>query len=102
MNIKITYIECGGYHNGAISEDNSLYTWGRSDVGQLGHTKNQVKSDDSGFVVLSPKKVEYFSERKVVQIALGEAHTLVLDKEGRVFSFGWGELGQLGISDLKS
>jgi len=26
-------------------------------------------------------------------VSLGEAHTLVLDKEGSVYSFGWAELG---------
>jgi alpha-tubulin suppressor-like RCC1 family protein len=48
--------------------------------------------------------VEYFSNanknffsRKVVQTALGEAHTLVLDNFGQVYSFGWGQLGQLGV-----
>jgi len=29
----ICYIECGGYHNGALGSDHSLYTWGRGDVG---------------------------------------------------------------------
>jgi len=49
---------------------------------------------------LKPKKVEYFTDknplfkgRKVVQVALGEAHTLVLDSLGQVYSFGWGQLG---------
>ena len=31
---------------------------------------------------------------------MGEAHTLVLDREGDVYSFGWSELGQLGIKEL--
>ena len=53
---------------------------------------------------MKPKKVEYFTDknplfkgRKVVQVALGEAHTLVLDSLGQVYSFGWGQLGQLGV-----
>ena len=29
----ITYIESGGYHNAAISQDGVVYTWGRADVG---------------------------------------------------------------------
>ena len=29
----ISYIECGGYHNAAITIDGKLYMWGRSDVG---------------------------------------------------------------------
>jgi alpha-tubulin suppressor-like RCC1 family protein len=63
--IQISYIECGGYHNGAIDKNGILFMWGRSDVGQLGHPKNQVSPDDSGFVVLSPKRLEYFQNTKV-------------------------------------
>ena len=33
-------------------------------------------------------------------MSLGEAHTLVLDRQGTVYSFGWGELGQLGLKEL--
>ena len=33
----------------------------------------------------------------VKQIALGEAHTLVLDTSGSVHTFGWNEFGQLGV-----
>ncbi len=29
----VKYIECGGYHNGAITDEGSLIMWGRSDVG---------------------------------------------------------------------
>jgi alpha-tubulin suppressor-like RCC1 family protein len=48
-----------------------------------------------GSVSLVPMQVDYFQKinSKVVSVALGEAHTLVLDKDGNVFSFGWGELG---------
>jgi len=28
-----TYIECGGYHNGGMTNESSLYMWGRGDVG---------------------------------------------------------------------
>jgi alpha-tubulin suppressor-like RCC1 family protein len=34
-----------------------------------------------------------------VSVALGEAHTLVLDNNGAVYSFGWNELGQLGLKE---
>ena len=34
---------------------------------------------------------------KIDSVACGEAHTLVLTCNGKIFSFGWGEEGQLGI-----
>lgn len=36
MSKKIIFGECGGYHNGVVTQDGQLYTWGRADAGQLG------------------------------------------------------------------
>ena len=36
-------------------------------------------------------------EFKIKQVALGEAHTLVLTAKGSLFTFGWNEFGQLGV-----
>ena len=33
----------------------------------------------------------------MLQVSLGEAHTLVLDNDGQIYSFEWGDLGQLGF-----
>ena len=49
-----------------------------------------------GHVLTAPKRVDYFGNN-IKQVSLGEAHTVALDTKGSVFSFGWGELGQLGV-----
>ena len=36
-------------------------------------------------------------EVKIKQVALGEAHTLVLTAKGSLYTFGWNEFGQLGV-----
>lgn len=36
---KIVYGESGNYHNGVVTADGQLYTWGRADAGQLGIPK---------------------------------------------------------------
>lgn len=48
-----------------------------------------------GFVSLIPMHVSYFQKaiKRVASVALGEAHTIVLDTDGCVYSFGWAELG---------
>lgn len=89
--IHFTYIECGGYHNAAITNESSLYMWGRGDVGQLGFENSWViQKDEMGYVLTYPKKNHI---KHVKQISLGEAHTLVLDLDNTLFAFGWGELG---------
>ena len=54
--IQVKYAQAGGYHNGVISKDHHVYTWGRGDVGQLG-VEEMVK-DQMGLVGLTPKKVK--------------------------------------------
>ena len=36
---------------------------------------------------------------KVSQVACGWRHSLALDAEGRVYTFGWSKYGQLGHGD---
>ena len=95
----IIYCESGSYHNGIITSDGQLYMWGRADAGQIGVSQELLQNDAVGKVCLQPIHLTYFSEQniRIKQIALGEAHTLALDDSGTVYSFGWSELGQLGI-----
>lgn len=90
------YIECGGYHTLAISDASEIYMWGRGDVHQLGIPHRQLCKDEHGYVALKPLKLDCFT-KKIKGGACGEAHTLVLDEEGSIYAFGWGEDGQLGV-----
>uniref|UniRef100_A0A6B2ENE5 E3 ubiquitin-protein ligase herc2 n=1 Tax=Phlebotomus kandelakii TaxID=1109342 RepID=A0A6B2ENE5_9DIPT len=89
----ITKLVAGQYHNAAVA-DGLLYTWGWGVYGQLGHG---TISDEP-----IPKVVEFFSGKKIEQICLGHAHTLVLcrsqDNTGNVlYVFGSNYFGQLGV-----
>ena len=99
---KIVYLECGGYHNAAVSEDGEMWVWGRGDVNQLGIDFFKLQRDEVGAVALSPVLLQELVEQRisVKAVACGEAHTLVLDSEGKVYSCGWAEDGQLGLGDL--
>ena len=46
---------------------------------------------------LVPKKVEFFSEVRVLGAAAGFLHTSVWTDEGQFYSFGHGQQGRLGI-----
>ena len=47
----VRYLECGGYHTGALSTEGELFMWGRSDVGQLGIPRERLYPDELGFVL---------------------------------------------------
>mmetsp|Transcript_10943 Transcript_10943/g.21404 ORF Transcript_10943/g.21404 Transcript_10943/m.21404 type:complete len:822 (-) Transcript_10943:56-2521(-) len=97
----VVYMECGGYHNAAITEEGELYVWGRGDVHQLGIPMKHLCKDELGYVALRPMLVDdfYRTGKKIKSVACGEAHTLVLDSEGTIYAFGWAEDGQLGLSE---
>lgn len=92
--------EAGGYHNGVLTKAGDLLVWGRGDVGQLGLSDQQLVKDKMGKVSLGPQHVNL--DFKVKQVALGDAHTLILSENGDTFSCGWGEMGQLGVMSQKS
>lgn len=73
--------------------------WGRGDVGQLGLSERETIKDPMGQVLLEPVELQF--QLPIVQIALGDAHTLFLTNKGQVLSCGWHELGQIGISQDK-
>ncbi|CAG9318356.1 unnamed protein product [Blepharisma stoltei] len=98
-NQRFLYAEAGAYHNAAISEQGDLWVWGRGDVNQLGLGLSNLEEDEIGLVQLEPCINQYFLQKskQICGVACGEAHTLALDTEGKVYSFGWNEYGQLGI-----
>ncbi|XP_036324147.1 uncharacterized protein LOC118737630 isoform X2 [Rhagoletis pomonella] len=91
---NITIIEAGQYHNAAVA-DGVLYTWGWGIYGQLGHGNCES--------VPEPKVVSFFKSKKILQVSLGHAHSLVLCQATNnpnatdLFVFGSNHFGQLGV-----
>uniref|UniRef100_A0AAV1SZQ0 BTB domain-containing protein n=1 Tax=Peronospora matthiolae TaxID=2874970 RepID=A0AAV1SZQ0_9STRA len=85
----VPQISCGYHHTAVITEDGAVYTFGRNDYGQLGlgHKLHMAR----------PTVVESLSRVRVVQVACGCYHTLVLSDAGKVFPFGRNNHGQLGL-----
>lgn len=95
---NINLIEAGQYHS-AVYADNQLYTFGWNIYGQLGlgHIDTIEK----------PTVVRFFNDKRVKQIALGHAHTLVLCGHSTVphgttlYVFGCNFFGQLGLGQYE-
>nr|XP_039274039.1 probable E3 ubiquitin-protein ligase HERC3 [Styela clava] len=91
--IKILNIHAGVHGQVFVIDENGIaYAWGCNDHGQLGLT------DADDFVSL-PMSVPFTNKKKVVQVACGNTHTLILLKNGDLFSMGDNEYGQLGLKN---
>ena len=65
-----------------------VFAWGRGEDGQLGTSDTK----DSHL----PKPIEKLQNLEVRQICCGSGHTVVLSKQGGVYSWGRGDDGRLG------
>lgn len=84
---KVQSVSTGQYHLGFITNDNSVYTVGLNENGQLG----QGSSSDSDI----PRKIALDSNTKVTSISCGTNHSLALTSDGAVYS--WGFKQALGV-----
>ncbi|CAI9560252.1 unnamed protein product, partial [Staurois parvus] len=87
---KITGISYGsGPHVLVCTEDGELYAWGHNGYNQLGN----------GNTVQGTVPVHIGTElipKKVVQVACGSHHSLVLSLDGEVYAWGYNNCGQIG------
>ncbi|MDR3345618.1 MAG: hypothetical protein LBS73_00430 [Campylobacteraceae bacterium] len=96
-NAKITSISAGDYHSLILTNNGTVYSAGASGAGQLGlgNVTNQISFQPTLIKGLS-------SGAKIASISAGGGHSLVLDSEGKVYSSGANEAGQLGLGDSNS
>ncbi|XP_044493368.1 ultraviolet-B receptor UVR8 isoform X2 [Mangifera indica] len=90
---SVTQLSAGWNHSGFVSDSGCLFTCGDGSFGQLGH--------GDYISHYFPRKVSYFINNNVQQIACGMRHSLVLVEDclgNQVYGFGSGKRGQLGIS----
>jgi alpha-tubulin suppressor-like RCC1 family protein len=84
---NIAALGAGCAHSVALKKDGTVWAWGFNLDGQLG-------SSSAGLVQRSPKQVPGLSG--ITAIAVGNHHNLALAGDGRVWSWGKNDQGQLG------
>ena len=89
---KIIQVSLGGFHYSAITSEGRIFTWGKNDDGQLGDgttTYSSVPIDITSQFSLT-------EDEKIIQASLGGSHSSVITSEGRIFTWGKNDSGQLG------
>ncbi|KAL5552715.1 hypothetical protein UlMin_040116 [Ulmus minor] len=103
-NVKAVHVATGDYTTFVVSEDGSVYSFGCGESSSLGHNANADGQGNRHANVLIPEQVTSLKEvnERVVQISLTNsiywnAHTFALTESGKLYAFGAGDKGQLGI-----
>ncbi|KAM5290544.1 X-linked retinitis pigmentosa GTPase regulator isoform 2-T2 [Glossophaga mutica] len=86
----IAWISCGYYHSAFVTMDGELYTFGEPECGKLGLPQELLMNHRV------PQLVTGIPE-KVLQVACGGGHTVVLTDVGCIYTFGDGRYGKLGL-----
>lgn len=86
---KVIQISAGSSHNAVIVDKGDIYTWGNGLYGQIGNNKKEHFP--------KPKLVVDLVGEKAKLVACGVNHVLALMHSGKVFAWGAGTYGRLGI-----
>lgn len=88
----ICMVACGTEHSLALSLDGTVWSWGRGRNGRLGHG-NEADCKEPTII----KSLIVSDEQRIVQVCCGDSHNLALNAEGRIYAWGSGAYGRLGL-----
>jgi alpha-tubulin suppressor-like RCC1 family protein len=93
----IVEISTGGGYSLCLDSRCKVWAFGDAYNGRLGLGLDIGLNNDKGRFITIPTLIPNLND--VIQIAAGYNHSLCLDKYGRVWSFGYGKNGELGLID---
>ena len=91
-NKEILSIKSGWEHNVCQDKKRMLYSWGNNSKSQCGFDK----SENINGIIPNPKNILELNDKNIIEISCGNEHTLALDEDGNVFSWGSTSDGVLG------
>ena len=89
----VVAIAAGGRHSLALRRDGTVMLWGTNGYGQL---CNGTTTSAATPIPLQAPSDKWKYPPRIVTLAAGQFHTLVVDDTGHVWSCGWNVFGQLG------
>ncbi|TYJ09918.1 hypothetical protein E1A91_A11G172700v1 [Gossypium mustelinum] len=103
QNQVIRQVSCGAAHVVALSEEGLLQAWGYNEYGQLGRGITSEGLQGARVINAYAKFLDEAPELvKITQVSCGEYHTAAVSEKGEVYTWGLGNMGQLGHSSLQS
>jgi regulator of chromosome condensation len=98
---NIKSIAAGEHHTLALSEDGSVYAFGRYDMFEIGIAKDDLPEDTFKDAHGKPRSVPIPTKigkiPKIKSVAVGSHHSLAISELGVVYSWGFGETYAVGL-----
>ncbi|KIR62535.1 hypothetical protein I314_03480 [Cryptococcus bacillisporus CA1873] len=102
---KIVQATAGHTFSLFLTSTGQVYASGSSEFGQLGNGKTGERLVKAGKIAydieVPPRLVQGFENVKIIEIASGNQHSLALDDNGYVYSWGFAGYSRLGLQDQK-
>ncbi|KJY54067.1 RCC1 repeat domain protein, partial [Bifidobacterium coryneforme] len=89
--VRFSHISSGAQFSLALGSDGNAYGWGDNAFGQLGLSRNQ-----SVYYHRAPRMTAMPEGVKFTQVSAGWAHGIALDRDGRIWTWGFDFGGCLG------
>ncbi len=94
--VKFTHVSNGGWYSMALDRDGRIWTWGNNEAGRLGRGSMDGYYPTPG-LASTPPGVQF------IAISAGNIHSMALDRDGNVWTWGWNkdsQLGRPGMNDI--
>lgn len=89
--LSIAKIECGADHTLCLTKEGRVYYWGQ-------YYLNSKKGEKSKFgSTKEPRLMQSLLDHVIIDIACGTGHNLALSETKKMYTWGTGCLGELGI-----
>ncbi|XP_068169964.1 RCC1 domain-containing protein 1, partial [Antennarius striatus] len=130
--MPMSHVATGGWHSVCISDGGDLYVWGWNESGQLGlpsrglrkasqkqcsqhagppstsacpaENPQEAESPDEVFISIQafPALLDVTPSCEIRTVSCGSRHTAAVTTTGDLYTWGWGDYGQLGHQTLIS
>lgn len=94
LGLPVANVSCGFAHTAAVTADARLFVWGSGATGKLG--LGPVAGKEECFCPM-PTPLVLGSAARVRAVSCGSAHTAAVTDDGRLFVWGCGDGGRLGL-----
>ena len=96
---KVIRLALGGQHSAALTSSGNLYMWGKGDHGRLGNNRTWNTNLQRPTLINQISGSLFSSltvQEKIIDIKLGSEFSAALTSAGRLFTWGRGNVGQIG------